>query len=37
MFSERLVGRLSDVRVCRKSKMASINRKQIGNNAYLNS
>ena len=32
---QRLVGILSDVRVCRKSKMAAINRKCIGNNVYL--
>ena len=35
--TERLVGILSEVRVCRKSKMAAINRKWIGNNVYLSS
>ena len=32
--TERLVARLSDVRVCRKSKMAVINRKRTGNNVF---
>ena len=33
--TERLVGKLPNVRVCRKSKMAAINWKCIGNNVYL--
>ena len=33
--TERLVGILSDVWVCRKSKMAVINQKYIGNNVYI--
>ena len=33
--TERLVARLSDVWLCRKSKMAAINRKCIGNNVNL--
>ena len=33
--TKRLVGILSDVRVCRKSNMATVNRKCIGKNAYL--
>jgi len=35
--TDRLLGMLSYVRVCHKAKMATINRKWIGNYVYLSS